>query len=159
MAKKRCLRTVWAAGLAAAALTASAALAEAALSARKARAPVEGLWLTGQAEARIRISSCGATFCGTIIGLKAPIDARTGKPVTDANNPDPRNRLRPLIGLTILDGVEPVPGTDTWKGRIYNAENGKLYDVTLSPEKRDRLRVEGCLLVFCSGETWRRIGQ
>lgn len=159
MAGTRCPRTVRAGGLAAAAFVASTTLAAAALSARKVRAPIEGLWLTGGAQARIRISPCGAALCGTISALKTPTDPKTGEPVTDINNPDPGKRRRPLVGLTILDGVEPVPGTGTWKGRIYDADDGKTYDVTLSPETRDRLRVEGCLLVFCSGETWQRIGR
>jgi uncharacterized protein (DUF2147 family) len=159
MTGQRRRREFQAVGVALAAAVTAVVFALAPASARESRAPIDGLWLTAQADARIRISPCGAARCGTIIGLKQPIDPKTGKPVTDTNNPDPRKRLRPLIGLTILDGLKPVAGSEAWKGHVYNSDNGKIYDVTLTPKGADRLRIEGCLLVFCSGETWQRIGR
>jgi uncharacterized protein (DUF2147 family) len=118
---------------------------------------VDGVWVTEKAEARIRIAPCGAAQCGTIVGLKQPLDPDTGKPATDINNPDPTKRQRPLIGLTILEDLVPQEDGSGWKGRVYNSENGETYDVTLTLEGPDRLHVEGCLLVLCSGETWRRV--
>jgi uncharacterized protein (DUF2147 family) len=123
---------------------------------RAAGAPIDGVWLTGQADARIRIGPCGAARCGTIVGLKQPIDPKTGRPLTDTNNPDPARRTRPLVGLTILTGLTPTAGA--WKGHVYNSDNGKTYTVTVTPQGRDRLRIQGCLLVFCSGEDWTRTG-
>jgi uncharacterized protein (DUF2147 family) len=125
--------------------------------ARAASAPIDGTWLTGEADARIRIAPCGAARCGTIVGLKQPNDSKTGKPLTDSNNPDPAKRRRPLVGLTILSGLQPAG--DAWKGHVYNSDNGKTYSVTLTPQGTNRLRIQGCLLVFCSGENWTRAGR
>ena len=46
----------------------------------------------------------------------------------------------------------------TYKGQIYNAENGKMYDVSLSIETADELHIKGCMLKYlCGSQTWTKV--
>jgi uncharacterized protein (DUF2147 family) len=116
-----------------------------------------GVWLTEAGDAKIMVSKCGSSLCGTIVWLKAPIDPLTGKPQVDDKNKDPALSHRPIIGLNIFNGVKPV--TDNkWSGQIYNPDNGKTYasDVTLAGSRK--LEVRGCVMaVLCGGETWNKL--
>ena len=84
-----------------------------------------GLWLTKDRDAKVRVSDCGGSLCGTIVWLSQPIDKETGRPVTDKMNADPARRSRPMIGVRIF-GMQPA-GSNRWTGSIYNADDGKTY--------------------------------
>ncbi len=56
-----------------------------------------GVWLTQAGDAKIRISKCGAGLCGTIIWLKTPIDASSGKPQVDDKNANRALANRPSL--------------------------------------------------------------
>src|SRR4051812_38982376 len=58
-----------------------------------------GIWLTEAGDARVHVSKCGETLCGTIVWLKQPLDSATGKPQIDDKNPNPALTRRPIIGL------------------------------------------------------------
>jgi hypothetical protein len=95
-----------------------------------------------------------------------------GRAQTDEKNPDPAQRARPLLGLEILQGFEPVaPGR--WEGggdygrrpgRIYVPANG---DTLGDHRNRYQLVIEGdtltisianCRLLDCIGKSvWQRI--
>ncbi|MGY2047028.1 DUF2147 domain-containing protein [Methylobacterium sp. JK268] len=126
-------------------------------SAAQAAADPAGTWLTGDGRAKIRIEHCGpngAHACGTVVWLKMPLNDQ-GQPRTDIKNPDPKKRSRPVIGLQLMDGLKP--GEDGYSGQIYNAEEGKFYEVTLNRESASELSVSGCLLkVLCGSQTWTR---
>ncbi len=138
------------------ALTATLLLAGAAQAA-PGRDP-SGTWLTEDGRAKIRIEKCGpgnAHACGTVVWLKTPLNDQ-GQPRTDIKNPDPKKRARPVIGLTLLDGLKPED--EGFKGQIYNAEEGKNYDVTLVRESGEELNVSGCLLkILCGSQTWKKV--
>ncbi len=115
----------------------------------------KGLWLTGDADAKIRIAKCGAGLCGTIVWLKEPNDPATGQRLTDRRNPDEAKRKRPLVGIMILLNMAPN-GPDQWAGPIYNSDDGNTYQGKITLQGPATLRVEGCLLAFCGGENWSR---
>lgn len=117
-----------------------------------------GIWLTQAGDARVRVSKCGGGICGAIVGLREPIDSATGKPATDSKNPNPALANRPMIGLPLFSGMRP-DGPNRWSGRIYNADDGSMYDSHISLQGPDTLRVEGCVGMLCGGETWTRAGR
>jgi uncharacterized protein (DUF2147 family) len=137
-----------------AAWTAVAAISLAALADAQAGDPT-GVWLTQQGDARVRVSRCGNAMCGAIVGLRDPIDEETGRPPTDKHNPDPARRNRPLIGTQLILGMRQV-NDDKWSGRIYNAEDGKVYAGSIQVTGPSSLKIEGCVAVFCGSETWTR---
>lgn len=128
-----------------------------AASSAKARADgdVSGIWLTQAGDAKVRVSKCGGGICGVVVWLKEPIDPATGKPQVDDKNPNPALAKRPIIGLPLFSAMRPS-GPNKWSGQIYNADDGKSYDSNISVSDPDTLRVEGCVGVFCGGETWTR---
>jgi uncharacterized protein (DUF2147 family) len=114
-----------------------------------------GVWLTQAGDAKVAISRCGETICGRIVWLKVPIDPATGKPQVDDKNPNPSLAKRPMIGLPLFVDMKPQ-GPSKWSGRIYNADDGKLYASNVSLREPAKLSVEGCVGVLCGGETWTK---
>ncbi len=134
----------------------SAALGFSMLSSVAFAADPQGTWLSGDGGTKVHISNCGGKLCGKVVWLKEPIDSKTGKPKTDALNPDPAKQSRPMIGLQVVQGLTPN-GTDRWSGQIYNADDGKTYAANMQLTGESTAKVEGCVLgILCKGQTWKR---
>ncbi len=115
-----------------------------------------GVWADENGESNIEISSCGTTLCGRVVWLKHPTDA-SGQPVTDEQNPEKALRSRPLLGLKIISGLRFEPQNKYLRGKVYNADDGKTYDLYLKPAGRT-MQVKGCFLkVLCDTQTWTRV--
>ncbi len=115
-----------------------------------------GTWLSQDGGTKVHITECGGKLCGTVVWLDKPIDPRTGKPKTDKLNPDPAKRSRPLIGLQVVHRLAPS-GPDKWSGQIYNADDGRTYQASLTVRSGNAAHVEGCVLaVLCKRQTWTR---
>jgi uncharacterized protein (DUF2147 family) len=117
-----------------------------------------GTWLTEGGRSRVRVGPCGGALCGTVVWLKEPDDPDTGKPKADKKNSDASKRGRPLIGVAILLNAKPN-GTNKWAGQVYNAEDGKTYDGTLTEVSPTSLKLEGCALAgfICKSQSWTRV--
>lgn len=131
-----------AAALAAGVVTASSTLSLA--------ADAKGDWVRPNGASKIRISSCGAALCGKLIWLKTPRN--------DTNNPDASLREQPLLGARIVKSMKPTAKSNQWKGKVYNAEDGKTYTGFIELTAVDKLKLEGCVMggLICKGETWTR---
>lgn len=109
-----------------------------------------GLWFTQNRESIMKIEPCGGNFCGTLIWLKEP-DGPDGAPKSDRLNEDMSKRGKPMIGLEILQNLSAAD--DRWRGKAYNPEDGKTYEVTFKvvhDKAGDKAEVEGCVLkVLC----------
>jgi len=108
-----------------------------------------GEWLVSEGTAQIRIVSCGSSLWGVVSWEQTP----GGR---DTHNPDPSKRGRPTLGMPILLNMQPAdPGQ--WEGEVYNAENGRTYDATITLGETGKLHIEGCVMGFlCGGEDWTR---
>jgi uncharacterized protein (DUF2147 family) len=119
--------------------------------------PVEGDWMAGSTT-KVRIAPCASKpdrLCGTIVWLKNPND-RSGQPSRDVSNPDAKLRGRTLVGLPFIRDFRRVePGRWTG-GKIYDPEGGKTYDSRMRINADGSLKLEGCVLVVCRAQTWRR---
>lgn len=110
-----------------------------------------GVWATQAGDGHVEIAPCGPSACGTIIW-----GDRSSGPSTDVRNPDTALRVRPLIGLRILEGYRASPAG--WvNGRVYDPKSGNTYRSELLPQANGALRVKGCLGPICRTETWRRV--
>lgn len=136
-------------------LMAAAALALAATPALAAD-PVEGDWLVQGGSAKVRISPCAARperLCGVFTWLKSD---KPGQPVLDAENPNPKLRGQRLLGSTFIRDFRRID-TGRWTGgKIYSPEEGKTYDSRMRLNPDGTLKLEGCVLVICQAQTWRR---
>ena len=114
-------------------------------------ASINGRWLTEEKDSIITIGQCGSTVCGKIerILIKTP-DANQ----KDVNNPNPKLRSRPVLGLPVLLSFKP---DDTkWNGKAYDPKNGKTYSSNITLLKNGKLKVQGCVAIFCQSQYWTR---
>jgi uncharacterized protein (DUF2147 family) len=132
-----------------------AALIAATPAKAQGRGGPDGIWLTQAGDAKVRVSRCGAGICGVVVWLREPIDPATGKRQVDDKNPNPALAKRPIIGLSLFSAMRPT-GPNQWSGRIYNADDGKVYASNISVAGPATLKVEGCVGVLCGGEEWTR---
>lgn len=124
------------------------------LSAQPAKRAL-GVWADEDGKSNIEIARCGGYLCGRLVWLKQPYDA-SGQPKTDVNNPDAGQRGRPLLGMTIMKGLRSEDQAQL-KGQVYNAEDGRVYEVYLKPQ-RSTMEVEGCFAFFlCGSQVWTRV--
>ena len=116
-----------------------------------------GTWAMQNGKVTVRVSSCnGGGLCASIVGLKEPISKIDGKPKVDRENPNPAKRKRPLMGLSILIGMKPA-GDGTWKGAIYNPDDGKTYSATVR-HSGNTMKVQGCVAgILCKTNTFVRV--
>jgi uncharacterized protein (DUF2147 family) len=114
-------------------------------------ADATGVWQRPSGTSRIEIAPCGSALCGTLVWLKAPRN--------DTQNPDPAKRSRPLLGTRTVTGMTPTGSASVWKGKVYNAEDGKTYSGRMTLEGANKLSLKGCVLggLICRGETWSRV--
>ena len=116
-----------------------------------------GTWLIQDGTAKVSISPCGETICGNVVWLSQPIDAATGRPQTDKLNADPQLRDRPMLGVAIFLNLQRNNEESKWLGRIYNPDDGNTYDGSIELVGPMRLKVDGCVLIYCQSEFWTRI--
>lgn len=135
----------------------AATFAPAAFAAEGAGDPV-GTWLVEDGRAKIRTEKCGPdhkNLCGAVVWLKDPLDDK-GQPKKDVKNPDPAKRSRTALGMQLINNL--TLDDDLYVGQIYNAENGKMYDVKVHSEQPSELIVKGCLVsILCMSQHWTRV--
>jgi uncharacterized protein (DUF2147 family) len=97
-----------------------------------------GVWLRPEGGEQFSFYDCGAQLCAKLISVKKAEDEKS-------------------IGTVILRGATKS-GPHEWKGKLYNAQDGKTYDGFITIKSANELRLKGCLWGFlCSGETWTRV--
>ena len=117
-----------------------------------------GVWLHDNKRIEIEIAPCGDKLCGKLVWFKWPNDAQ-GLPLVDLKNTNPALRTRPLLGLTVLEGLSHA-GENTWEGgRIYDPDNGVDYSASMSIQDDSTLRVRAYVLLPLFGQTfiWTRV--
>jgi uncharacterized protein (DUF2147 family) len=124
-----------------------------------------GLWLVESKDAVVEIRRSGDIYSGTLVWLQDTVYSAddgpdlVGKPITDLKNPDPQRRHRPLLGLTLLEGLR-FDGVDHWGGgRIYNSDDGRTYHCQLYMPSRDQIKLRGYvgIALFGGSTAWTRL--
>ncbi len=114
---------------------------------------IKGIWLNEDKDARMEIYKTGNKFFGKIVWLKTPIDPDTGKPKVDKNNPDPKKRNTPTLGLLIIKDFNFAGGEWT-DGTIYDPKSGKTYKCVMKMPEKNVLDVRGYV-----GASWMGLGR
>lgn len=119
-------------------------------------ADIDGLWLTENKRAAVHVIECadGQSLCGNIAWI---ID---GGMQTDAKNDDAAKRDAPLCGMQILYGFEKAKGDGEWvDGKIYKADDGDVYNASVTQIDDNRLRLRGYVGIPLFGKTqmWTRV--
>jgi len=98
-----------------------------------------GMWLRPEGGVQFSFYDCGALLCAKVVSAKNAAD-QAG------------------VGTVILRGARQTSANE-WKGKLFNADDGKTYDGIITVKSATELTLKGCLWgVLCSGETWTRVG-
>jgi uncharacterized protein (DUF2147 family) len=135
--------------------TAVAAIVLAAIIPARANDPT-GTWLIPDGTAKVRIAACAEAMCGWVVWLSQPNDVVTGKPQTDKLNSDPALRNRPMLGVPIIFSMQRKAEDTKWWGSIYNPDDGNTYRGNIEVLDGLRLKVQGCVTIYCQTEIWTR---
>jgi uncharacterized protein (DUF2147 family) len=120
---------------------------------------VLGTWLNGTKRGQIQVYKQGGTYFGKIVWLIEPTDPKTGKPRTDAKNPDASRKSRALLNLNIMYNFK-YDGGNLWSdGKIYDPESGKEYNCKMTLTNPNTLEVRGYMGISLLGktQTWTRV--
>ena len=115
-----------------------------------------GTWFNTEKTAQIEIMNTGDQYLGKIIWLDNP--NKDGTPVLDNANENEKLRNRPVMGLTILEGLKFDDGV--WKGgKIYDPNSGKTYSCEVKVKGNEKLEVKGYLGFSWIGKTveWTKV--
>ena len=115
----------------------------------------KGLWMGEDGLAKMEVAPCGSdVLCAKIVWLRTPNDDK-GHPLIDDNNGDARLRNRPIIGLPVAFDMKST-GANKWQGIVYDPKRGgSTYTGYLNLLSDGRMKVTGCLGIFCESEYWR----
>lgn len=118
-----------------------------------------GLWTDAEKKATFEIYKCGDKLCGKIVSLAVPNDPDTGKPKTDSQNPEPKLRNRPRLGLQFMEGFKYDDDNKWDDGKIYSPEEGKTYSCYLKVLDAKTMEVKGYIGFSLIGksQTWTRV--
>lgn len=116
-----------------------------------------GTWFTEERDSKIEFTPCGEVVCGHVSWLLQPAD-ESGAPYRDVNNPNAALRGRPILGLTIFQGLRREETGGPWVGSVYNPEDGETYQTYLKITSSGQLEVKGCVLGgwICDSQYWTR---
>jgi len=119
---------------------------------------IVGTWLVPDGDAKVQVYKCGDKYCGKIVWLNEPNDAK-GAPITDKNNPNEKLRTRPVLNLVIMYGVSHKGGNEWGDGKVYDPESGNTYSGSIKLED-DKLHMRGYVGISLLGRTevWTRVG-
>ncbi|MFN6944558.1 MAG: DUF2147 domain-containing protein [Cytophagaceae bacterium] len=119
---------------------------------------VVGLWKVGSGKAIVEVYRHNNMYYGKIVWLEKPLN-RSGEPHKDVNNPNPKLRDNPVVGLIGLRDFKYI-GNHTWDhGKIYNPDSGKEYKSVMRMKDINTLDVRGYIGVRWVGktDTWERL--
>ncbi|MFK7912863.1 MAG: DUF2147 domain-containing protein [Pseudomonadales bacterium] len=116
---------------------------------------VFGLW-AGPTSILKLYPAANESLRGKVVALKEPLfkageKGPQGQPVTDVNNPDPKLRALPILGMDLLAGYER--NGKKWQGEIYDPESGKTYSSNLRIDRRGDLLIRGYIGAPMFGRT------
>jgi uncharacterized protein (DUF2147 family) len=107
---------------------------------------IRGYWLTQDNDAKIKIYRAkNGKYYGKITWLEEPNNP-DGTPNVDDQNPDPKLRDQPVLGLLLLKSFTYNAKDKEWEnGTIYDPENGNTYKCYMWFEdgNPDKLAVKG----------------
>jgi uncharacterized protein (DUF2147 family) len=115
-----------------------------------------GIWYNTEKTAQVEILKKGSEFIGKIVWLKDPNPG--GKPSVDKENPNPKLKSRPLMGLNLLEGLTYSSGM--WEdGTIYDPKTGKTYSCQVQLKSSQILEVKGYIGFSLIGRTveWTKV--
>jgi len=124
-----------------------------------AQATPVGLWKTidddtKQEKSLVRVTEQGGVISGKVEKLSDPSKAGALCDKCEGARKD-----KPIVGMTIIEGVSKNAGEPYWDGgTILDPNNGKTYKLRLTPKDGGKtLEVRGFIGFLYRNQTWSRV--
>ncbi|MFC4232566.1 DUF2147 domain-containing protein [Parasediminibacterium paludis] len=115
-----------------------------------------GKWENEDATVRFDFFKTGSMYNAKIIWLANPL-AENGQQKLDKNNPDKTLRNRPIVGLTILTGLQFSVNNNMWiGGKIYSPEKGEAVACKIKLTNKNALSLIASKGIFSVTKKWKR---
>lgn len=116
-----------------------------------------GNWVSSNGKGHIQVYKEGKSYFGKIIWLQEPNNEK-GQPKLDANNPNPAQKNKPILGSLILRNFQ-FNDSEWNNGKIYDPMNGKEYKCIIKLKEPNTLNVRGYIGFSMLGRTevWTRL--
>lgn len=132
-------------------------------------AAIEGTWraLNGT---EITVAPCPDGYCGTLSYIVIPPAQEDmcrsmakedfSSLILDYNNADTAMQTRPLLGVQMIT-LKPTTEPEAYTATVYNAEDGKTYDVLVWVMNGNTLRLGGgCIASMCAvTQDWPKVAE
>ena len=110
--------------------------------------PAAGLWRSENSEdtgrfMHVRVAPCGAEICGVI------------QDVYESNGTVVANHE--IKGKTMIWAMKPQGNGAYAGGKIWAADTEKTYKSKMQLLSASQMKVEGCIIGICRGQTWSRV--
>lgn len=111
-----------------------------------------------------------------VLAICGPFAAQAAEPIYGVwvrdGHPDDKLEFYDCKGKLCARGTLPLPdgspapeilrkaaknGDNSWKGDLFNPEDGKTYTGSITYDSTNKLTLSGCLMIFCQSETWTRV--
>ncbi len=111
-----------------------------------------------------------------LLALLGPFPAHAAEAIYGVwvrdGHPDDKLEFYDCKGKLCAKGTLPLPdgspapeilrkaaknGDNSWKGDLFNPEDGKTYTGSITYDSTNKLTLSGCLMIFCQSETWTRV--
>lgn len=119
-----------------------------------------GTWLNEQEDAKIEVYKEKNKYYGKIIWLKNDKNDDGSSPKLDSRNPDPKLKVRPIIGTIILkDLIWDKPDNEWDDGEIYDPKSGNTYSLYAKLQNANSLFLKGYIGFAVIGRStiWSRV--
>ena len=119
-----------------------------------------GVWLNEQEDAKIEVYKKDNKYYGKIVWLKNDTNDDGSSPRLDSRNPDPKLKVRPIIGTIILkDLVWDKPDNEWDDGEIYDPKSGNTYSLYANLQNANSLFLKGYIgfAVIGRSTVWSRV--
>lgn len=125
--------------------------------ARQAGTPdkILGNWINDNADAKFEFFKSEETYQAKIMWIKDTYISGD-KAKTDKNNPEPRLRNRPIIGLVIIKGLQ-FKNEQYVNGTIYSPEKGIYANCKLKLADENTLELTITKSIFTTVKKWKRL--
>lgn len=102
----------------------------------------------------VKFTKAGDKYYAQVVWLEKTVD-ENGNPLLDAKNPDPELRKLPANRIRVIWDIVYDAKKDMWsKGKIYNPMDGKTYDVQVSFDKPDTIKIRAYVGTPMLGRTF-----
>ena len=103
-----------------------------------------GKWMSTDKNLIVQVYKEGAGYQAKIVWFKNDDNSKAMDEWTDKHNPNPALRNRKLIGMSILEGMDYKPKSNTWEnGKIYDAKSGHSWSASAYIAQDGVLKVTG----------------